>query len=101
MSAILVPTSEPKQPIKKKVPDIITALFRNVFIIFSLDKHHTRSSIVKLTVGNRNTNYIRSVEQLPQNAACKIEKSQLQKDGVTEDTWDRETAGIVLKRERA
>jgi hypothetical protein len=27
-------------------------------------------------------------------------KAELRKDGITHDTWDREAAGITLKREK-
>ncbi len=30
----------------------------------------------------------------------KVQKHLLRADGITADTWDREAAGIVLKRER-
>ena len=42
--------------------------------------------------------YIRVVDSLPKTPTNKIQKYVLRSEGVTEDTWDREAAGIVLKR---
>jgi crotonobetaine/carnitine-CoA ligase len=44
--------------------------------------------------------YVRVVEDIPKTPTQKVLKEQLRHDGVTADTWDREKAGIVLKRER-
>jgi crotonobetaine/carnitine-CoA ligase len=37
---------------------------------------------------------------LPKTPSFKVKKAELRAAGVTADTWDRERAGIVLKRER-
>jgi crotonobetaine/carnitine-CoA ligase len=42
--------------------------------------------------------YIRAVPELAYTMSNKVEKSGYRKDGVTDDTWDREAAGIKLKR---
>ncbi|MCG5242317.1 AMP-binding protein [Azospirillum doebereinerae] len=44
--------------------------------------------------------YVRVVEELPKTASGKLQKHTLRADGLTEDCWDREVAGIRLKRER-
>jgi carnitine-CoA ligase len=44
--------------------------------------------------------YVRVVEALPRTPTAKIEKVKLRAEGLTTDTWDREAAGIVIKRER-
>jgi crotonobetaine/carnitine-CoA ligase len=44
--------------------------------------------------------FIRVMDELPKTATAKVMKAQLRSEGVTADTWDREAAGIKLKRER-
>jgi crotonobetaine/carnitine-CoA ligase len=44
--------------------------------------------------------YVRIVEALPRTPTAKIEKAKLRAEGLTPGTWDRESAGIVIKRER-
>jgi len=44
--------------------------------------------------------YVRVVDALPKTPTAKIRKAALRADGRTPDTWDREAAGIVLRRER-
>jgi crotonobetaine/carnitine-CoA ligase len=44
--------------------------------------------------------YFRIVADLPRTPTEKVQKHLLRADGITADTWDREAAGIVLKRER-
>ena len=44
--------------------------------------------------------YIRFMADLPKTPTQKIEKHLLRQQGITEDTWDRERAGIRLKREK-
>jgi crotonobetaine/carnitine-CoA ligase len=42
--------------------------------------------------------YVRIEPELPKTPTNKIQKADLRRDGVTAQTWDREAAGIVLKR---
>jgi crotonobetaine/carnitine-CoA ligase len=42
--------------------------------------------------------YIEFIDQLPKTANEKIRKVVLREQGVTNNTWDRELAGVVLKR---
>ena len=44
--------------------------------------------------------FVRLAEELPKTPTNKIQKVELRKEGVTADTWDREAAGIRLKREK-
>lgn len=44
--------------------------------------------------------YIRIMPDLPRTPTQKIQKYSLRDEGVTADTWDREAAGIRLRRER-
>ena len=44
--------------------------------------------------------YLRSVVELPKTPTQKVQKHLLRGEGLTADTWDREKAGIKLKRER-
>ena len=44
--------------------------------------------------------YVRVADDLPRTPTGKIQKTGLVAQGVTADTWDREAAGIVLKREK-
>jgi crotonobetaine/carnitine-CoA ligase len=43
--------------------------------------------------------YIRVIDELPKTPTAKVEKHVLRAQGLTADTWDRERAGIVLRRE--
>ncbi|MGV8995721.1 MAG: AMP-binding protein [Parvibaculaceae bacterium] len=44
--------------------------------------------------------YIRVLAELPKTATAKVQKAGLRADGITPDTWDRETADITIKREQ-
>ena len=44
--------------------------------------------------------YIRILDELPKTASAKVQKADLRIDGITQDTWDRDKAGIRLKREK-
>lgn len=44
--------------------------------------------------------YVRVVDALPRTPTAKIEKVKLRAEGITPDTWDREAAGITVKREK-
>ena len=44
--------------------------------------------------------YIRIVDELPKTPTQKVQKVRLKGDGVTATTWDREVAGITVRRER-
>jgi crotonobetaine/carnitine-CoA ligase len=43
--------------------------------------------------------YFRIIDDLPRTPTEKVQKHILRTEGVTADTWDREKAGIVIKRE--
>lgn len=44
--------------------------------------------------------YIRILPELPKTPTAKIQKAELRGQGITKDTWDRETAGVKIKGER-
>ena len=44
--------------------------------------------------------YIRIMEALPKTPTEKIQKHILRSEGITAETWDREKAGIHIKREK-
>jgi crotonobetaine/carnitine-CoA ligase len=44
--------------------------------------------------------YVRIVDGLPRTPTAKIEKVKLRELGLTADTWDRDAAGIQVKREK-
>jgi crotonobetaine/carnitine-CoA ligase len=44
--------------------------------------------------------YVRIVDDLPKTPTQKVQKVMLRDDGVTADTWDREAAGIKVRREK-
>jgi len=44
--------------------------------------------------------YFRIVADLPRTPTEKVQKHLLRAEGITADTWDREQAGIVFKRDR-
>ena len=44
--------------------------------------------------------YVRIVAELPRTPTQKVEKYVLRQQAVTADTWDREKAGIRIKREK-
>ncbi len=43
--------------------------------------------------------FIRVVDELPKTPTAKVEKHILRAEGLTADTWDRERAGIAIRRE--
>jgi crotonobetaine/carnitine-CoA ligase len=43
--------------------------------------------------------YIRVLDELPKTPSAKVLKTELRKEGVTSDTWDREAAGLRARRE--
>lgn len=44
--------------------------------------------------------YLRFMDKLPKTPSEKVMKTELRKDGITSDTWDREAAGIHITGER-
>jgi carnitine-CoA ligase len=44
--------------------------------------------------------YIRIISELPKTPTAKVEKHVLRNEGVTDDTWDRERAGVSIRREK-
>lgn len=44
--------------------------------------------------------YVRVLPELPKTPSSKVLKTQLRAEGITADTWDRDQAGIVVRRDR-
>ncbi len=44
--------------------------------------------------------FIRIMDNLPKTPTQKVQKNLLKGDGITSDTWDREVAGIKVKRDK-
>jgi crotonobetaine/carnitine-CoA ligase len=44
--------------------------------------------------------YVRIMPELPKTSTQKVQKNVLREAGVTADTWDREAAGVLVKRDR-
>jgi crotonobetaine/carnitine-CoA ligase len=44
--------------------------------------------------------YVRIIDELPKTPTAKVEKHVLRAEGVTGDTWDRERAGILIRRDK-
>ncbi len=43
--------------------------------------------------------YFRVLDELPKTPSAKVLKTDLRSEGVTSDTWDREAAGLRVRRE--
>ena len=43
--------------------------------------------------------YIRVMDELPKTPSAKVLKADLRSEGITADTWDREKAGMRVRRE--
>ncbi len=43
--------------------------------------------------------YVRTVQALPKTPTQKVQKHLLRSEGITADTWDREAAGIRIRRQ--
>ncbi len=44
--------------------------------------------------------YVRVLPELPKTPSAKVLKADLRRQGITADTWDREQAGIVIRRDK-
>ena len=44
--------------------------------------------------------YLRPMDTLPRTPTNKIRKVEIRAQGISDDTWDREAAGLALKRTR-
>ncbi|MGB1526896.1 MAG: ATP-dependent acyl-CoA ligase, partial [Miltoncostaeaceae bacterium] len=42
--------------------------------------------------------YIRFVDALPKTPTARVRKTELRDAGVTPDTWDRDAAGVEVRR---
>ena len=44
--------------------------------------------------------YVRVLAELPKTPTAKVLKTELRAIGITADTWDRESAGVNIRRDR-
>ncbi len=44
--------------------------------------------------------FVRLMDDLPKTPTQKVQKHLLREEGVTSDTWDREVAGVNIRREK-
>ena len=44
--------------------------------------------------------YVRVIPELPKTPTQKVQKHLIRSEGITADTWDREKAGIVIRRQK-
>ena len=44
--------------------------------------------------------FVRVMAELPKTPTQKVQKNLLREAGVTTDTWDREKAGVVIRRDK-
>ena len=44
--------------------------------------------------------YVRVAASLPKTPTAKVQKALLRGEGITSDTWDREAAGVIFKRDQ-
>ena len=44
--------------------------------------------------------YVRVIAELPKTPTQKVQKHLIRSEGITADTWDREKAGIVIRRQK-
>jgi crotonobetaine/carnitine-CoA ligase len=42
--------------------------------------------------------YIRAVDALPKTPTERVQKNRLRDEGITADTWDRDVAGVEVRR---
>lgn len=65
----------------------------------SIDHHALASFLMQRMPYFMVPRYIRVLDELPKTPSAKVLKSELRKEGVTSDTWDREAAGMRARRE--
>jgi crotonobetaine/carnitine-CoA ligase len=65
----------------------------------SIDHHALASFLMERMPYFMVPRYIRVLDELPKTPSAKVLKTELRKEGVTSDTWDREAAGMRARRE--
>jgi crotonobetaine/carnitine-CoA ligase len=66
----------------------------------SIDPAEIISHLVPRMARHMIPRFIRVMKELPKTPTAKVEKHVLRADGLTSDTWDRERAGIAIRREK-
>jgi crotonobetaine/carnitine-CoA ligase len=65
----------------------------------SLDPEEIIRHLLPRVASHMLPRFVRIMDELPKTPTSKVEKHILRTEGVTADTWDRERAGIVIRRE--
>ncbi len=65
----------------------------------SIDPHALAGFLIERMPYFMVPRYIRVLPELPKTPSAKILKAELRKEGVTSDTWDREAAGLHVRRD--
>lgn len=91
-AAIAVPSELGEDDVK-----IVIVLRAGLSITYEEVIRHCESRMAYFMVPR----YVEFKEALPKNPSQRIEKYKLRAEGITAATWDREKAGIKLKREEA
>jgi crotonobetaine/carnitine-CoA ligase len=65
----------------------------------SIDPEEIIRHLLPRMAGHMVPRFIRIIDELPKTPTAKVEKHILRAEGLTADTWDRERAGIMIRRE--
>ncbi|GAB5349629.1 AMP-binding protein [Alteriqipengyuania sp. 357] len=64
-----------------------------------IDRHELAQFLIDAMPYFMVPRYIRILEELPKTPSAKVMKAELRAEGITHDTWDREAAGLRVRRE--
>ena len=65
----------------------------------SIDPHNLAEFLIETMPYFMVPRYVRILEELPKTPSAKVMKAELRSEGITDDTWDREAAGLRVRRE--
>lgn len=65
----------------------------------TIDVEHLASFLIEKMPYFMVPRYIRILDELPKTPSAKVLKADLRQEGITADTWDREKAGMRVRRE--
>ncbi len=65
----------------------------------TIDVEHLASFLIEKMPYFMVPRYIRVLDELPKTPSAKVLKADLRQEGITADTWDREKAGMRVRRE--
>ena len=66
----------------------------------SLDPQEIIQHLIPRMAHHMVPRFIRIIDELPKTPTAKVEKHVLRGEGITADTWDRERAGVTVRREK-